>query len=358
MNTTCPHCQKEFAVPEGRIKMGERLSLDKIVISCPACNLNVDVLLKSNQKEVVQPPQKEATQPQSKAKITLPLAKKLPTGEVLKKKILQRIKDLPAMPQTVMKARQLMASEKSSIKELAAVLETDQAIAVRVLKMANSSYYGMSGKVSSIQHASVVLGINTLGQIITLAGSSAVLGGRLKGYGTSSGDLWRHSLAVAFASKLIALKKNPLIANDAFTAGLLHDVGKLILDEEIFERKDLFNNVMATGKQSFLKAEKEILGFDHAEIAAEVCKSWNVPESLAIAIQYHHSPADSQGDELTYIIHMADAIGMMTGLGMGEDGMLYNIDDKAMRFLGLTSFDMPMLIGETAESVEKMAQDI
>ena len=148
----------------------------------------------------------------------------------LKKKILNRIKDLPPMPKVLFKAREVMADPKSSFKEIACIIETDQAIAARVLKVANSAYYGLSGMVNSIHQASVVLGYQTLEQVITMVSTSSLLGKQLKGYAISAGLLWRHSLAVALGSRMIAQKRAPSMEGDAFSVGLIHDAGKLAMD--------------------------------------------------------------------------------------------------------------------------------
>ncbi len=161
---------------------------------------------------------------------------------------------------------------------------------------------------------------------------------------------------LTFGARIISNKKHPALSNDAFAAGLIHDSGKLILDPHILERKDAFEEFMADGKQSFLIAEKHILEFDHAEIASEVCKNWNIPEALATAIKYHHDPSRSQGNELAYIVHMADAVAMMTGLGLGIDGLLYQVDDTAMEFLGLQEADLNDLMAEVLESVQKLSE--
>jgi HD-like signal output (HDOD) protein len=285
-------------------------------------------------------------------------AKKGKGGEALKKIILRSVGDLPPMPQTVFKVRDIIANPKSSFKELAEVLETDQAIAAKVLKIANSAYYGIIGGVSSIQQAAVVLGHRTLGDVITVAGSSNILGNTLAGYGLEAGGMWRHSMGVAFGSKIIANMKKPSLANDAFAAGLIHDVGKLILDQYILQRKEVFDEFMADGQHSFLNAEEHILGFDHSEIAFEVCNKWRVPETLTTAIRYHHYPSRSNDNELAYIVHMADALAMMTGLGLGIDGLLYKIDDKAEEFLGLKEEETNDIMAEIVESVEKISDQM
>jgi HD-like signal output (HDOD) protein len=254
------------------------------------------------------------------------------------------------------KAREIIAKPSSSFSDLAKVIETDQAIVTRILKIANSPYYGLSGKVSSVQHASVVLGVKTLMEILNLACSSEILGKTLTGYDLDAGELWAHSLAVAAGSQIIARKVNPSLQQDAFSAGLIHDAGKIILDPYIEERKDTFKAFVNEGKESFLDAEKSVLGFDHAELASEACEQWHIPAQIALAIKYHHDPTPSQGDILSFIVHMADAIAMMSGIGSGIDGMLYHMHKDAMTLLRLNTDDITAIMGQIAEYVDKTTQ--
>jgi len=274
----------------------------------------------------------------------------------LKKKILRHMKDLPPIPQTILKAREIMTNPDSDFKELANLFETDQAIAAKILKLSNSPYYGYSGKITSIQRASVILGHKTLIELLTVIGTAGLLGNKLAGYWLDSGALWKHSLAVAFGSRIIASKIDPALSNDAFTSGLIHDVGKLILDQYIKERWELFEKFMADGEHTFLDAEKKILDLDHAEVASEVCKNWNIPEPLTVAIRYHHHPSHSNSSELAYIVHVADAIAMMTGLGVGIDGTSYQMDDTAMAFLNLREENLNDIMGKVIEAVQKISE--
>jgi putative nucleotidyltransferase with HDIG domain len=196
----------------------------------------------------------------------------------LKKKIKKAVKDLPPMPAVIIKIQQLLFDPNSTAQQVADFIESDQAIAAKVLKMANSTYYGMSGKVSSVHHAAVILGFKALGELCTIAAFSDFMGNKLPGYGYHSDELWKHSLAVAGAAKLIAGKINPQIIHEALTAGLIHDIGKLILDPYVLEQRETFDAFMEDGNQTFLEAEKQILGFDHAEIAAEICTHWKFPD--------------------------------------------------------------------------------
>jgi len=345
MNIECQACHKRFHIPEERLP-----AKDKIAFPCPACRELITLVLR--------PPSEGLNNVHTCASSPVDISENRLTGTSLKLRILETVTDLPSMPETVIKAREIIADANSSFDELSTVLETDQAIAARILKIANSAYYGLKGTVSSIQHASVVLGYKTLEELITVAGTSNLLGRDLKGYEQDAGDLWQHSLAVAFGSKAIAARIESSLSDDAFAAGLIHDAGKLALDPYLAERKEMFREFMTRGDKSFLTAEKEVLGFDHAEIAYELCRNWSVPDTLTRAVRYHHDPSLSDKDVLAYIVHVADAIALMSGIGAGLDGMLYRIDDDALRFLGLRDEDIHEIMIEMVEAVQKLTDEM
>lgn len=337
MKIQCTSCAKVLVVPE------ERIPRDKaIVFPCPSCSSRIKIDLRDN-----------APAPEASSEDAGP---EYLTGEALKRQIIATIGDLPPMPQTVFKAREIMSDPKAGFKELAALFEADQAIAAQILRLANSPYYGISGGVSSIQKASVVLGHKTLAELITLSGVSGLLGNRLEGYGLGAGELWKHSLAVGFGARFIAKRSDAALESDAFTAGLLHDSGKLILDRYIAERWQQFEDALADADTSFLEAEKAVLSLNHAEIASEVCKAWHIPQAVGRAICYHHHPSQSQGDKLAYIVHAADAVALMSGLGMGVDGTLYRMEADTMDFLNLHEDDLGEIMGQVLSAVSKIMQ--
>lgn len=274
-------------------------------------------------------------------------------GAELKSQILEGVKDLAPMPQVAQKARKILADEESSFKDLAAVIETDQAIAARVLKIANSPYYGAGSKITSLQQGAVFLGMKTLQELLTLACASSVLGTELKGYGLESGALWQHALAVASCAQSIAKRKAPELKDDAFSAGLIHDCGKLVLDPHVAQRKALFDRFFETEQGTFLEAERHILGFDHTEIGFDVCEKWNIPSQLSAPVRHHHHPSEAPDDILSNIVHAADAVAMMSGLGVGDDGLRYRIDENVMTQLGLDEVSVSELMIESVEYVEK-----
>jgi predicted Zn finger-like uncharacterized protein len=348
MRIDCPNCNKEYKIQDEKLPFGK-----KIAVKCPACKnrIIIDLRSKSDQKKSLQP-----SKPDEKQKTAVSFNKKSPSGMTLKYGILRTLGDLPVMPHIVHKAQEILANPDSDLKELASLIEIEQAIATSVLKLANSTYYGMSGKVASIKQASVLLGYKTLGELITLAGISGLMGRSLKGYNLNSEELWRHSIAVAVGSRIIASRKDPEFGNEAFFAGLVHDVGKLVLDQHVYERKDDFEMFMGDGQHTFLNAEKKILGFDHSELAFELCQKWQIPSNQMVAIRFHHYPSKSKGHELAYILHMADCIAMMNGYGTGNDSMMYEMEEGTLEFLCFQDKDVNAIRSQVLESVEKMLE--
>jgi HD-like signal output (HDOD) protein len=211
--------------------------------------------------------------------------------------------------------------------------------------------------VASIQQASVILGHKALAELMTMVSTAGLLNRPLKGYGLQPGQLWEHSLAVAFGARFIAQKSCPECSDDAFAAGLIHDAGQLALDKHIVERQDSFERIMADDDVSFLAAEREILGFDHAQIAYEVCNKWNIPETLATGIRYHHEPSKSNDDRLAHLLHSADCIAMMSGMGGGMDALSCEIEERSIEFLGLTNKDISAILDKVVTSVQNTLQE-
>jgi HD-like signal output (HDOD) protein len=354
MKITCIYCAKTYDIPDKRLPFGQEISFP-----CQNCKAVIKVDLR------VKKPTDQHQQAISNGKVQVGIQPRHSTiknqdlmeGDKLRAKIMRSIEDLPSMPQTIIKARQVMADPGSGLRDIAEIIETDQGIATRVLRLANSSYYGWSGKVSSLEQASVLLGHKTLAEIISIAATCKLLGGALPGYGMEVGALWRHSLAVAIGSQIIAQKRRPQLTNDAFISGLIHDAGKLILDKYISERKEIFHEFIANGRESYRKAEKSILGFDHAEIAADVCRRWMIPTLITIGVRYHHYPNRAQGNLLAYIVHLADALAIMSGVGISI-AELDMIDDKAMNIIGLQPEELERLKNNMLATVEKITSKI
>lgn len=353
MKVECESCEKSFELPDDRLPTGKKVSFP-----CPACKSKITLDLRVSEDP---DPQPDAAPDDDSGKVVYtPIAEKESAeldGSDLKRKILNSVKDLPPMPKIIYKAREVMADEKSGFKDIAEVIETDQAIAAKVLQVANSAYYGLSGMVSSIHQASVVLGHKTLEQLITMVSATSLLGSHLKGYRMGSGALWQHSLAVALCSRLIAQNRAPSLENDAFSVGLIHDAGKLALDRYLLERKREVDQALATGV-TFLEVEKQVLGFDHTELASDLCTKWKLPENHVSAMRYHHEPGASEGNQLAYIVHTANHITMQSGIGSSMDAALYELDPGTLEFLSLDEEDLTDYSDATVEAVNQITQSM
>jgi HD-like signal output (HDOD) protein len=272
----------------------------------------------------------------------------------LRERIKKAVADLPPMPAVIIEIQKLLSDPNSNTGQIAELIETDQAIAVKILKLANSAFYGLSGKVTSIQHAAVILGYKTLGELITIAGFSGLMGKKLSGYGYNSDELWKHSLAVALGSKIIAEKKQPEATNESLTAGLIHDIGKVILDPYVFHKREDFQTLLESRDLTFLEAEKHILGFDHAEIASEVCTKWKLPDLLTGAIKYHHSPSLSNGNKMAFILHLADYIAVSCGAGYDTDDVLYILDENTESALKIYPKEISSIMSSIMDAMIKV----
>ena len=347
MKIECSNCQTVYNIPDERLPQGKVAGFN-----CKKCTTKIVVDLRNNSSGKEKADNPAPTKSDSSSEQNQPGD---PRHNGLKDKILKSIDELPPMPQVVAKTRSLLADSTSDAKKIAGVIETDQGIASKVLKIANSAYYGLSGKISTIQHATVVLGAKTLGEIVTMSGTAKLMNGKLPGYGYKSNDLWLHSLAVAQGAKIIANVKNPELLEEAHTAGLIHDVGKLILDNYVLERRAEMDAFMETEEKAFNDAEFEFFGFDHAEIASEICAKWHFPDQISRAIKCHHKPSESEEDELSYILHTADYVATISGIGYDDDDFLYELEEGTQDFLKLKQEDISNIVMEVTESVNKIS---
>jgi HD-like signal output (HDOD) protein len=347
MQVACENCAKSYNLPDDRLPKGKL-----VTFPCPSCKSKITLDLRQN--ESLGNTNRLVFKPLDHAE------EKSLDYDDLKKKIIKRVDDLPPMPKVMIKAREIMADPNSSFKEIAQVIETDQAIAARVLKIANSAYYGLSGMVSSIHQATVVLGYKTLEQVITMVSSSSMLGKQLKGYKLNAGVLWKHSLATALASRAIAQKRAPSMESDAFSVGLIHDAGKLALDPYVASKRKELEAFMASGTQSasFVSAEKQVLGFDHSEIALELCKKWKLPETHAVAMRFHHFPNESGNNQLAYIVYVANYIARLAGHGCGLPDEENAFDPKSLETLRLKQEDVENITVEVTSAVEDIIASI
>jgi HD-like signal output (HDOD) protein len=275
----------------------------------------------------------------------------------LKSDILRSLVKLPPMPQIILKARETMANPNAGLRDLARIIENDQALVAKVLSLANSAYYGISGQVSSVQHASVLLGLKTLGDLITMSASSVLLNRELKGYRLAPQMIWRHSLSSALCAREIAARRFPGTEADAFIVGLLHDAGKMILDPFICSRMEDQAISLPEGVAITQTHEIELLGVDHAEIMALACRFWRFPEPQVRGIRFHHHPAHSSQSALAYVAHFGHVLSQRSGFG-GAANEAAVLEDETLEFLKLQPAEVDELHEHMIQEMERLEETL
>ncbi len=242
--------------------------------------------------------------------------------------LIKKVGDLPPMPRVAQRALELIRDPKSDMGDVAKILAMDEAMASLVLRWANSAYYGLKFPVSTVNQAVTYLGYRTLHSLILAASVATLLERPVPGYALERGELWRHSIAVAAGARLIAADYGNQIAEEAYHAGLLCDIGKLAL-ETLLRTTNI--NKPEWQEVPFVELEVSLFGVDHATLGAELARRWRLPSALVDAIAHHHQPSQaSEGAILAAAVHLADASAMSLGIGLGKDGLQYIIDPQAV----------------------------
>ena len=277
-----------------------------------------------------------------------------PASEAALEALVRQVRDLPALPAAVLRVMQTADDPKASASDVARALASDQALAARVLKLANSAFYGASRRISTVSEAVVILGLRTTRNLAMATSCEEMLTREVSGYAMQRGALWRHSLACGTAAQALAKRAGIRGVEEAFVAGLLHDIGKVILSA--YQREKFALTLRRTLEQgiSYCEAEREIFGFDHAEAGARLLERWNLPSALVSAVRWHHTPQDApESSPLPMLVHVADAICLTLGIGLGVDGLAYRLQPDALSSLHLTEDDFEQVASQVCDTLSQ-----
>lgn len=275
--------------------------------------------------------------------------------ENINSKIAQ-LKDLPTLPTILMECNQRLQDPDTTASDLGDVIKTDQAISSKVLKLVNSAFYGFSGRVSTISQAIVVLGFNTIQNIILSISVFELLprNADLKGFEISK--FWEHSMGCGVISNILGQKLGIEDPEEAFIAGLLHDVGKLIIARIFPEDFLAILKITHSKKVLFLDAELEVLGITHNQAGEILAKHWKLPSTLIECIAFHHNGTeDMHNKKLVCIVHLADIITRGLQIGSGGDMVIPEINRTAWDALNMKSDIIGQSMDDMDEELEKMS---
>lgn len=272
--------------------------------------------------------------------------------------ILKSIKKLPPFPTVANKALKILDDPEASVDKLISIIQYDQAITANVLQLCNSAYYGLVRKVRSLREGLVMLGNIELKNIILASTIVRYFEQENKGYDLAYGELWKHAMATGIISNIISDRVGEPENPSLFTAALLHDIGKIVLSNFVDKYFEQIIALVTQGKHSFLEAEEEMLGINHAEVGGKIAESWNFPKDIVQAIRLHHRPEEApDNDSITPIIYIANIITLSMGIGVGRDGLSYRGNEEVMKRYGLKAMDLQEIVADFYEEYSKV-QDV
>lgn len=266
---------------------------------------------------------------------------------------------LPSPPFVIARTLAMLRDDTFDPVHVKSVIETDPSLTARLLRYANSASIRRAGpRVNSIDRAIRALGSRNLFRLLTTVAASALRTRRVPGYGLEDYSLWRYSLRTAVAAEVVAEHVPEVEWSQAYTAGLLLDIGKVLLGPRLDEETDqVLGYLQEHPRESFDRAEATVLGVDHAEVGAFVAAEWGLPDSLVEAIRHHHQPSCARSHrELVYVCHVADFVALAAGTSSGIDGMNYMIDDGWRELVPLTDDQLYRKLMQVEERVQAVIE--
>ncbi|MFC1537557.1 HDOD domain-containing protein [Gemmatimonadota bacterium] len=271
--------------------------------------------------------------------------------------IINSLQSVPPVPVVAIKLAKLLGNPEISVGKLIEAIKYDPGLTAKAIKMANSASFTSLEPVVSLKDALVRLGNQQVLQLVVATSLRPNLDKPVEGYCLDSGDLWKHCVAVGVAAEKIESQLGGSNLDLAFTLGLLHDIGKLAIGSFIDNNMKLMAREIDNDQQSFMDAEEKVLGMSHTEAGALLLEQWGFPEEFIAAARWHHQPDQAEShQELADLVHLADAVAMMMGMGLGNDGLSYVLSPGALKRLGLKTSGLETLESQTIELFEEIMQ--
>lgn len=279
-------------------------------------------------------------------------------------KLIQSISEIPLLSNSASLLLNILSKERHSLSDLSAVVEQDNILTAKILKIVNSAAFSLTYEITSVEKAIPFLGEKLLQSIAIESSASRVFGRPLEGYASKQGELWSHSLKTAIASKHIAdFSKNRIEPGTAFTCGIMHDIGKSVLSNFMILNngvETISTSLTNNPEQSYLDLELNRVGANHCQAGYLLGKHWKLPDVFNNVILYHHAPSQAPQEFRTYCfcVHLADMVSMLTGTGTGLDSLRYELDQKFTDYIDFPEFEMYKALLFVEEEFQKIKSQL
>lgn len=276
---------------------------------------------------------------------------------------IREISHIATLPEITLRIIELVEDPSSTAQDLHEVISNDPALCSRILKVVNSSFYGLPGQIASINRAIVMLGLNAVKNIAIAASLAKLFRGGELTKSFSAKDLWEHSNAVAVASKMIADKLGLGLSDEAYLAGLIHDIG--IMVEMQFDRTKLIEAVETTAPDAegvptigLLEVEERVFGATHQDFGAALCEKWKFPQTFALVTGHHHDPSavPPESRKIVSIVHIAERIAAQATGGFQLDLPDTSFPKAVCEELGLSIENAEEIRDNLVEAIESIGE--
>lgn len=265
---------------------------------------------------------------------------------------------IPSLPIMYGRITDAINNPRSSIADIGNIIKTDTGLTARLLRLANSAYYGSPNEIDNIIKALVIIGTRELRDFVLGTTILSIFKGIPEDL-VSMKSFWKHCIACGVAAKILATFRGDANAERLFVVGLLHDVGRLFIFKHLADKsRNLMTKYKSSGQLLF-NEEKTFLGFDHAEVGCELLKNWNIPANIQEMVSYHHRPSEAKHYPVeTSIIHVADIIVHAIQLGKNGERFVPPLDPQAWSALRLAPSMLPPIIDQMDRQFDEVVQSI
>ena len=269
------------------------------------------------------------------------------------KDALKRVTSISTLPEVTSKIISTVENPSSTAAQLHRIVSHDPALATRILKVVNSAFYGLPGQIGSIERAIVLLGVNAVKNIAVAASIGQLFRGAKLCEGYTAKDLWTHCIAVALAARDLAKQCGQPISEEAFLAGMIHDIG-LLISLQLFpeQLREVCEKTKCGGV--FAELERQIIGVDHQQLGMGLAEQWKFPRPCQLVAGYHHAPQTLVTDDrlLVSIVHVADTISCKAGMGFTLTAQSQTLDPALLAELKID----PAWVKNTTEKLPLLMQ--